>query len=721
MATLAKNNGMRMIYFLMLACVGCACGPAIVYGAQQMGGSPQAMLPPPPVAEKQPKTITVHGDSRVDNYFWLREKQNPKVMEYLKAEDAYADSVMKPTDALQDTLFKEMVGHIKETDESAPYRRGDYFYYTRTEAGKQYSILCRKKSSLSAPEEIVIDVNQLAVGQKFMALGAFQPSDDGNLLAYTTDNTGYRQYTLQIKDLRTGKVFPDRAERVDGVEWAADNKTIFYVTEDAVTKRHDKFYRHSVGSDAHELVYEEPDELFDIGVGRTRDGEFIMLGVESKTSTEMRYFSAANPMAPLKVLQRREPDHEYSADHSGHMFYIRTNKGATNFRVMTAPDADPGEANWKEFIAHRPEVKIEALEAFANHLVLEEWENGLQQIEVVDLKSREKQRIKFPEPVYAAGLGPNFVFDTPVVRYNYQSLVTPSSTYDYDVKTHASTLVKQTEVPGGFDRANYASERVFATASDGTKIPISIVYRKGTKRDSSAPMLLYGYGSYGVSVPPTFSASRLPLLDRGFVYAIAHVRGGGELGEPWRDAGRMMNKINTFTDFIASADYLEREKYTSKDRMVIQGGSAGGMLMGAVANMRPDLFKAVIAQVPFVDILNTMLDASLPLTTSEYIEWGNPNEKAAYDYMAKYSPYDNVKAQAYPAMLVKVSWNDSQVPYWEGSKLAAKLRATKTDHNPLLLKVNFGAGHGGASGRYDSLHETAFNWAFALWQVGLAK
>ena len=689
-------------------------------GAHQAGELPRG-IESAPVAAKIPKTITVHGDSRVDNYFWLRDRQNPQVMEYLKAEDAYADAVMKPLAGLQDALFKEMVGHVKETDDTAPYRRGDYFYYRRTEQGKQYPILCRRKSALTAPEEIMLDVNEIAAGQKFMSLGAFEPSDDGNLLAYTTDNVGYRQYVLQVKDLRTGNLLPDRIERVDDVVWAADNKTIFYVTEDAVTKRNDKFFRHTVGTAASDLVYNEPDELFDISVSRTRDWAFILLDAGSKTSTEVRYLPAAKPLAALAVLQRREPEHEYDADHAGHLFYIRTNKGATNFRVVTAPDTNPGEANWKQLIAHRPEVKIESVDAFANHLVLSEWENGLQQIEVTDFGGTQRQRISFPEPVYAVGLGENFVFDTPTVRYNYQSLVTPTSVFDYDINTKASTLVKQTEVPGGFDRANYVSERVFATATDGVKIPISLVYRKGVMRDGSAPMLLYGYGSYGVSVPPTFASTRLPLLDRGVIYAIAHIRGGGELGEPWRDAGRMMNKITTFTDFIASAEYLEKAKYTSKGRMTIQGASAGGMLMGAVANMRPDLFKAVIAQVPFVDILNTMLDASLPLTTSEYIEWGNPKEKPAYDYMARYSPYDNVTAQRYPAMLVKVSYNDSQVPYWEGTKLTAKLRATKTDGNPLLLKVNFGAGHGGASGRYDSLHEAAFNGAFILWQVGVTK
>jgi oligopeptidase B len=707
---------MHPIFLLSAFGVACAAGS----GMSSAGELPSD-IGLAPVAEKIPKTITIHGETRVDNYFWLREKQDPQVMEYLKAEEAYADAAMKPTGALQDALFKEMVGHIKETDQSAPYRRGDYFYYSRTEQGKQYSILCRRKDDLNAPEEIVLDVNELAVGHNFMSVGAFEPSDDGNLLAYTTDNVGYRQYTLHIKDLRTGRLLADSAERVDGVRWAADNKTIFYVTENAVTKRSNKFFRHALGSPAGQLIYEESDELFGIAVGRTRDRKFILLEAASKTSTEVRYLAADKPLGPLSLMQRREPDHEYDAEHAGNLFYIRTNKGATNFRVVTAEDTDPQEKNWKELIAHRPDVKIAGAEPFAKHLVLAEWENGLQQIEIVELETQQRHRVSFPEPVYAADLGQNYVFDTNIVRYNYQSLVTPNSVFDYDMSTQTSMLVKQTEVPGGFERANYVSERVFATASDGTKIPISLVYRKGAKRDGSAPMLLYAYGSYGVSIPPTFSPSRLTLLDRGVVYAIAHVRGGGELGEPWRDAGRMMNKMNTFTDFIACAEYLEQEHYTSKDRLVIQGGSAGGMLVGGVVNMRPDRFKAAIAQVPFVDVLNTMLDASLPLTTSEYIEWGNPNEKLAYDCMAHYSPYDNVKAQPYPAMLVKTSLNDSQVPYWEGAKFVAKLRAVKTDANPVLLKTNFGAGHGGASGRYDALHETAFNFAFVLWQVGLAK
>jgi oligopeptidase B len=694
--------------FLLAACAG-----------KPPAGALDGQAGTPPVADKQPKTITVHGDSRTDDYFWLRDKTNPKVIDYLKAEDGYAEAVMKPTAPFQDVLFKEMVSHIKETDDTAPYRRGDYFYYSRTIAGQQYSVHCRKRGVLTAPEEIVLDLNEMAKGQKFMALGSYEVSDDGHLLAYSIDNTGYRQYTLQVKDLRTGALLPDRIERVDNVAWATDNKTIFYVTEDAVTKRNDKFFRHVVGTATSDLIYDEKDELFDIGVARTRDRAMILLQIAAKTSTEVRYLPADHPSAPLKIVLPRESDHEYDVDHRGNLFYIRTNKDAKNFRVVTAPVSDPSPANWKEVVAHRPAVKIESVDPFRRFLVLSEWENGLQQLEVMELESGQRHRVAFPEPVYSTSLGPNFEFATKTVRYNYQSMVTPPSVFDYDMATRAAVLVKQNEVPGGFDRANYASERVFATAADGTKIPISLVSRRNLPRDGTAPMLLYAYGSYGLSTPPAFSSNRLTLLDRGVVYAIAHIRGGGELGEPWRDAGRMMNKINTFTDFIAAAEYLVAAKYTSSQKLVIQGGSAGGLLMGAVVNMRPDLFKGVMAQVPFVDVLNTMLDATLPLTTSEYIEWGNPNEKAAYDYMAKYSPYDNVRAQAYPAMLVKVSVNDSQVPYWEGAKFVAKLRALKTDSHPLLLKVNFGAGHGGASGRYDALHETAFNWAFALWQMGI--
>jgi len=680
-------------------------------------GNKSSMLQAP-VTEKKPKTTEINGDRLVDNYFWLREKSNPAVIAHLEAENAYTAAVMKPTEGLQDKLYKEILSHIKQTDANVPYRWGDYFYYSRTVEGQQYPIFCRKHGDLNAAEQILLDLNELAKGQKFMSVGSFVPSDDGNLLAYSTDNTGYRQYTLHIKNLRTSELFSERIERVDNVAWATDNKTIFYVTEDAVTKRNDKFFRHVLGSDKYDIIYEEKDELFDIGTARSRDKALIMLGAFSKTSNEFRYIPADNPNAEWKMVLPRQPDHEYDIDHRGDLFYIRTNKGAKNFRVVTAPVSDPSEKNWKEFVAHRPAVKIDGVDLFADHAVLSEWENGLEQIEIVNFKNNRRHRIVLPEPVYAAGLGANREFNTTVLRYNYQSLVTPSSVFDYDMNTRKGTLMKQTEVPGGFDKTNYKSERVFATAADGTKIPMSVVYRQDTKLDGSAPLLLYAYGSYGIPISPGFSAGRLALLDRGVIYVIAHIRGGGELGEPWRDAGRMMKKMNTFTDFIACAEHLVKQKYTSSDRLVIQGGSAGGLLMGAVTNMRPDLFKAVVAQVPFVDVLNTMLDASLPLTTSEYIEWGNPNEKAAYDYMKQYSPYDNIARKNYPAMLVKVSLNDSQVPYWEGTKLVAKLRELKTDHNPLLLKVNMGAGHGGASGRYDAIHETAFDYAFMLWQMG---
>src|SRR6267142_756332 len=711
-----KQSKPLLYSVFFLSCMTFTLNSAVI--AQSNGG---ATSPQPPMAERKPKTTNIHGETMVDDYFWLREKTNPSVTAHLQAENAYAELVMKPTAALQEKLYNEMLSHIKQTDVNVPYRWGGYFYYTRTEEGKQYPIYCRKRGSLEAKEEIVIDQNELAKGQKFMSIGAFAPSDDGNLLAYSTDNTGYRQYTLHVKDLRTGELLPESIERVDNVVWATDNKTILYVTEDAVTKRSDKFFRHVLGTDKSDLVYEEKDELFDIGVGRSRDKAVIILEAASKTSSESRYIPAENPTADLKIILPRQAEHEYDVDHRGNLFYIRTNKNAKNFRIVTAPVSDPSEKNWKEFVGHRPAVKLDGIDLFKDHAVLSEWESGLQQLEIIDFKSNNRKRIEFPEPVYSAGLGANREFNTTVMRYNYNSLVTPNSVFDYDMNTGKATLMKQTEVPGGFDRANYKSERLFATASDGTRIPMSMVYRKGVKLDGTAPLLLYAYGSYGISIPPSFSSSRLSLLDRGVIYVIAHIRGGGELGEEWRQAGRMMNKMNTFTDFIACGDSLVKNKYTSSDRLVIQGGSAGGLLMGAVSNMRPDLFKAVVAQVPFVDVLNTMLDASLPLTTSEYIEWGNPNEKPAFEYMKQYSPYDNVGKKDYPAMLVKVSVNDSQVPYWEGTKLVAKLRALKTDKNPLLLKVNLGAGHGGSSGRYDALRETAFDYSFMLWQMGITE
>ena len=686
----------------------------------QGNGNPSA-APKPPMAERKSKSTEIHGYKLVDDFFWLREKTNPQVVAYLEAENSYTEAAMKHTAALQEKLYNEMVSHIKETDENVPYRIGDYFYYSRTVKGLQYPIFARKRGSTEAKEEITLDMNEMAKGLKFLGLGAYSVSDDGNYLAFTTDTTGYRQFKLQVKDLRTGQLLPDTVERVGSVMWATDNKTIFYSTEDAVTKRSDKFFRHVIGTDKSDLVYEDKNELFDVYGGRTRDKKMILIASGSKTSTEYLYIPADSPNEAPKVILPREADHEYSVDHRDGLFYIRTNQGAKNFRLVTAPVASPAKANWKEIIAHRPAVKIDDADLFADHLVVSEKEGGLQHIRITNLKNNKSHRLTFPEPVYTAFVSINPEFKTPILRFGYQSLVTPNSVFDYDMEKQTRVLLKQTEVPGGFDRNNYQSERIFATASDGTKIPMSLVYRKGTKMDGKAPMLLYGYGSYGASMTPSFSSNRLSLLDRGVIYVVTHIRGGGEMGEEWREAGRMMKKMNTFTDFIASAEHLIKNKYTSSDRLVIQGGSAGGLLMGAVSNMRPDLFKAVVSQVPFVDVLNTMLDASLPLTTSEYIEWGNPNEKAAYDYMRTYSPYENIAKANYPATLVKVSLNDSQVPYWEGAKFVAKLRATKTDDNPLLLKTNMGAGHGGSSGRYDYLREIAFDYSFMLWQMGIAE
>ena len=677
-------------------------------------------MPVPPVAKMVRKEIVTHGDKRLDDYFWLREKTNAEVIAYLEAENAYGDAVTRPQQPFRERLYGEMLGHLKETDSSAPVRRGEFFYYTRTEKGKSYPIFCRKRGSLKAPEEIILDQNALAEGHKFFSLGAFVPSDDNRLLAYTTDSTGYRQYTLHIKDLRSGKLLPEQFERVDEVVWATDNKTIFFVTENEVTKRQDEFHRHTLGSASAERIYFEPDELFDLSVDRSRDRAFVFLTAESKLSTEVRFLPAGQPDALLRLVQPREPDHKYFVSHRRGQFYIRTNDKAKNYRVAVTPVEHPGKEAWKEFIAHNPAVKIDDLDLFAGHAVVSERENGLERIRIINLENQQSHAIELPEPTYALAVDSNPEFDTTLLRFRYQSLVTPSSYYDYDMNTRRRTLVKQTKVPG-YKPANYVSERIFATASDGTKIPCSLVYRKGMQRNGRNPLFLYAYGSYGHSVPAAFSYARLALLDRGVVYAMTHIRGGGEMGEVWRDQGRMMLKRNTFTDFIACAEHLIGEKYTSADRLAIQGASAGGLLMGAVVNMRPDLFRVVIAQVPFVDVLNTMLDASLPLTTSEYIEWGNPNEKAAYDYMKTYSPYDNVARQNYPAMLVRVSLNDSQVPYWEGAKFAAKLRALKTDQNVLLLKTNTGAGHGGASGRYDALHDLAFDYAFVLGELGIKR
>ena len=675
----------------------------------------------PPVAKKVPHVTSIHGYTLSDDYFWLREKTNPEVTAYLEAENAFTEAVMRPTRSLQDALYKEMLGRIKQTDLSVPSRIGAYFYYSRTEEGKQYPYMCRRKGSMEGPEEVLLDLNVLAEGHKYFGLGGYTVSDDGNWLAFSTDTTGYRQYTLQVKDLRTGRLSTESIPRAGSIVWATDNRTLVYTTEDAVSKRSDKVFRHVVGAPASELIYEEQDELFDVSAGRSLDKKIIFVNSAAKTSNEYRFLPADNPTSALAVILPREDGHEYDVDHYRGEFYVTTNKGAKNFKVVRAPIADPSEKNWKTFIEHKAGRRIGNLTFFVGHLVVSEREGGLSHLRVIDMNTRQSHRVTTEEPDYSLAVGSNPEFDTTTLRFTYQSMVTPSSVYDYDLTTRRRTLMKRQEVLGGYDPKAYEARRIWSVSRDGTKVPISLVYRKGTRLDGTAPLLLYAYGSYGASQAPTFSSARLSLLDRGAIYALAYIRGGGELGEEWREQGRMMQKMNTFNDFIDCADHLVKQRYTSSDRLVIQGGSAGGLLVGAVVNMRPELFKAAVAQVPFVDVINTMLDASLPLTTSEYIEWGNPNRKAEFDYMMKYSPYDNIKAQAYPAMLVRVSLNDSQVPYWEGAKLVARLRATRTDSNPLLLQTNMGAGHGGASGRYDALRETAFTYAFVLWQMGLTS
>jgi oligopeptidase B len=696
----------------------------LVNADDKPAASAAAAPPPPPVAKKAHTENHVNGGTLVDDYSWLREKSKPEVAQYLEAENAYADAVMKPTEELQKKLYDEMVSHIKETDTNAPYKHGDYFYNSRWEKGKQYPIFDRRKGALDAPEQITLDVNELAKGQPFMSLGGAEVSDDGNLLAYSTDNTGFRQYKLYVRDLRTGKDSAVIAEKVGSLAWANDNLTIFYTVEEDKTKRQYQLYRHKLGGETgkDELIYEEKDERFNVGVGKTRSGKYLLLEIGSHTTSEVRYLDAATPAGEWKLIAPRQQDVEYYADHRGDQFFIRTNDKGRNFRLVTAPVSAPGKENWKEIIPVRADVMLSAVEVFQDFYVLAERENGLPQLTVVKLPGGGKQRIKFPEPAYSAQPGINREFKTTKFRYNYQSLVTPSSVFDYDVEKQSSTLLKETEVPGGFDRTKYQSERIWATAGDGVKVPISVIYRKDMKKaDGSNPLYVYAYGSYGFTLPITFGATRLSLLDRGVVMAYAHIRGGGDMGKAWHDAGRMMNKMNTFTDFIACTEHLVANKYGARDKIVIEGGSAGGLLMGAVTNLRPDLFKIVISHVPFVDVMNTMLDASLPLTVGEYEEWGNPNEKPAYDYMLKYSPYDNLKKGVYPIMLVKTSFNDSQVMYWEPAKYVAKLRTLKDDQHVLLLKTNMAAGHGGASGRYDRFKEVAFDYAFILAQLGISK
>ena len=689
-----------------------------------------------PVARREPVEHVLHGDRRVDHYGWLRQKENPEVIAYLEAENAFTDAMLKSTEAFQEKLYQEMLGRIQQRDLSVPYKLRGYFYFTRTEEGKQYAFRCRRRDAEGAAEELLLDLNALAEGHSFLGLDSFDVSEDNHLLAYSTDTTGFRQYVLHIKDLRTGATFPERFERVTSVAWASDNRTLFYTVEDETTKRSHRLYRHVLGAtEPDPLLYEEADERFRIEVERTRSGSFLILSIASHTASEVRFLRADHPQGEFRLIAPREDNHEYYADHhpglvpnaTGGLFYIRTNSGGRTFRLVTVPVSDPRREFWREIIPNRPEVMLAAAEAFQSHLVLFEREDGLPYLRIVNLTAdspsalAESHRIEFAEPAYNASIGENPEFDAGHVRFQYESFVTPRSVFDYDIRTRERQLRKQQPVLGGYDPFEYVSERLHTTAADGTQVPLSIVHRRDTPLDGSAPLLLYGYGSYGISVPVNFSSNRLSLLDRGVAYAVAHIRGGGELGKPWHDAGRLQHKRNTFTDFIAAAEHLIARRYTTPEKLVVEGGSAGGLLMGAGTNMRPELFRIVISHVPFVDVLNTMLDATLPLTVGEYEEWGNPQIAEDYFYMKSYCPYTNLERKPYPAILMKTGLNDSQVMYWEPAKYVAKLRTLKTDSNPLLFKINMGAGHGGASGRYDYLREIALDYAFFLTHLGIGE
>jgi oligopeptidase B len=677
--------------------------------------SSRSSVSTPPRAEARPHVATLHGEQRVDDYFWLREKTNRAVLDYLKAENAYTKAMLKPTAKLQKRLFTEMRSHLQETDDSVPFRYRGWWYYSRTVKGQQYPIHCRKQGSLDAPEQVILDLNVLARGEKFLALGEAEPSDDGWLLAYTLDRTGFREYSLRVKDLRTGKLLPVRAERVDSVAWSSDGQTLFYVTEDDA-KRPYRLWRRALDGQP-ELIFEEKDERFELAVDRSRSGRFIFLISDSHTQTEFRFLPADNPTGDWRVVAPRSPDHEYTVDHSDDYFYLVTNDRGRNYRLVRAPIADPSQAKWEELTAHDPEVMLTGLECFEKYLVVEQITGARPQFLVREISTGSSHHIAFAEPAFDAAAGDNHEFDTTTFRYTYDSFVTPHSTYDYDMAKHTSQLLKRQPVPN-YDPALYTAERITATAPDGKQVPISLVRRKDTPTNGTAPCLLYGYGAYGIWEFASFDPKRLCLLDRGAIFAIAHIRGGADLGKPWHDDGRMMHKRNTFTDFIAAADHLVTTGYTRRDRLAIEGGSAGGLLIGATLNLRPDVCGAALLHVPFVDVINTMLDEELPLTVGEFEEWGNPKLKAEYDYLRTYSPYENLHRADYPAMLVLTSLNDSQVMYWEPAKYVARLRTLRTDAQPFLLEINLAGGHGGHSGRYDRLKERARDYAFLLWQWG---
>jgi len=675
--------------------------------------------PQPPVAAKKPKDVTVHEDRRIDDYFWLREKGSPEVVNYLEQENAYTEAVLAPAKTLRGTLYAEMVGRIKEDDTSAPVPFLGYTYYTRTEKNKQYPIYCRKAAAAGAAEEILLDLNAMIGTHTYIAVGQYRVSDDGARLAYAIDWTGYRQYEVFVMDLATKALVPQQIGLVSSLEWGAGHDVLYYGTENE-SKRSDKFHRWTLSSGKHELLYEDKDELFNLEADKSQDGKFVICHTESKLTSEDLVIAAGSSGPELRSLLGRTENVIYHTEHRDGRFYYLTNRdGAKNYKVASAPESAPAELT--DLIPHQAAVKRDSFTMLAGFLVVEERENGLPHLNVYDFGTEQSHRLPMPEAAYEVSADRNWEYNTAIFRYNYQSLVRPPTVYAADLVSGKVTTVKETEVLGGFATKNYKSERVWATARDGTKIPLSIVYRADLDRSKPQPLWLYGYGSYGISMPVAFSSSRVSLLDRGLIYVIAHIRGGGELGEEWREAGRMEKKMNTFNDFVDCGQWLVDQHWTTPAQLVTSGGSAGGLLMGAVINQRPDLFHAAIVQVPFVDVLNTMLDATLPLTTEEYIEWGNPNIKEQYGWMRAYSPYDNLKAAAYPHMLVAVSYNDSQVPYWEGTKYLAKIRTLNTGHNAVLLHATMGAGHGGAAGRYDALNDIARNYAFFLDSLGLNK
>lgn len=674
------------------------------------------------MVKKIPTRLEKHGHVRVDDYYWLREQDNPEAIAYLKGENEYAEKAMAHTKRLEDKLFEEIKARFKQTDTSVPYRRDDYFYYTRYEEGREYPIYARKRGSLDQPEEILLNGNVLAEGHEFFSIGGWAVSSGQDLLAYAVDTQGRRIYTTCFKNLTTGELFSDVIPEVtENLAWANDNKTLFYAKQDPTTLRAYRIYRHLLGTDIKndELIFEETDETYSAYVFKTKSKKYLMIVSSHTLSQEYRYLDASDPFGEFKVFLPRERDHEYHIDHYQDRFLIRTNDQAKNFRLMSTPVATTGREHWEEVIPHRTDVFLGDFEIFRDHLVLEERARGLTLLRVIPWSGGSGYYLEFAEPAYRANLGTNLELDTTTVRFEYTSMKTPLSIYDHDMVTRQQTLLKQEEILGGFNADDYVTERLYAPAPDGTEVPLSIVYRKGTKKDGQNPLLLYGYGSYGFSIDAGFASPRLSLIDRGFIYAIAHVRGGQELGRQWYEDGKLLKKKNTFIDFIACAEYLIRERFTSPEKLFAMGRSAGGLLMGAITNMRPDLFQAVVAEVPFVDVITTMLDPSIPLTTGEYDEWGDPNQKEYYDYMFSYSPYDNVEAKDYPNLLVTGGLHDSQVQYWEPAKWVAKLRAMKTDNNRLLLKTNMDAGHGGASGRFKRHHETAFSYAFMLDLLGI--